>query len=44
MVKHRQKVNQFQNKEDEEVAQLCEDINLEVSNSDILNSTFKSTA
>ena len=44
MVKHRQKVNQFQNKEDEEVAQLCEDINLEVSSPDILNSAFKSTA
>ena len=44
MVENRQKENQFWNKEDEEVAQLCEDINLEVSNSDILNSTFKSTA
>ena len=44
MVENRQKENQFQYKEDEEVAQLCEDINLEVSNSVILNSTFKSTA
>ena len=44
MVENRQKENQFRNKEDEEVAQLCEDINLEVSNSDILNSSFKSTA
>ena len=43
MVENRQKENQFQNKEDEEVAQLCEDISLEVSNSDILNSSFKST-
>ena len=42
MVKNRQKENQFWNKEDEEVAQLCEDINLEVSNSDIVYSTFKS--
>ena len=38
MVENRQKENQFRNKEDEEVAQMCEDINLEVSNSDILNS------
>ena len=44
MVENRQKENQFQNKEDEEVVQLCEDISLEVSNSDILNSTFKSIA
>ena len=44
MVENRQKENQFRYKEDKEVAQLCEDINLEVSNSDILNSTFKSTA
>ena len=44
MVENRQKENQFRNKEDEEVAQLCEDINFEVSNSDILNSTLKSTA
>ena len=44
MVENRQKENQFQCKEDEEVAQLCEDINLEVSSPDILNSTFKSTA
>ena len=44
MVENRQKENQFQNKEDEEIAQLCEDIILEVPNSDILNSTFKSTA
>ena len=44
MVENRQKENQFRYKEDEEVAQLCENINLEVSNSDILNSTFKCTA
>ena len=43
-MENRQKENQFQNKEDEQVAQLCEGINLEVCNSDILNSTFKSTA
>ena len=40
----RQKENQFENKEDEEVPQKREDINLEVFNSDILNSTSKSTA
>ena len=44
MVENRQKENQFRNKEDEEVAQMCEDINLEVSNSDILNSSFNSRA
>ena len=44
MVENRQKENQFQNKKDEEVAQLCEDINFEESNSDILNSRLKSTA
>ena len=36
--------NQFRNKEDKELAQPCEDINLEVSNSGILNFTFKSTS
>ena len=41
---NRQKENQFQNKEDKKVAQLCEEINLEMSNSDIFSSTFKSTA
>ena len=35
MVENRQKENQFWNKEDEKVDQLCEDINLEVFNSDI---------
>ena len=44
MDENRQKEKQFRNKEDEVVAQLCEEINLKVSNSDILNSTFKSTA
>ena len=44
MVENRQKENQFRNKEDEEVAQLCEDIHLEVPNSDILNSAFRFTA
>ena len=44
MDKNRQKEKQSRNKEDEVVAQLCEEINLKVSNSDILNSSFKSTA
>ena len=44
MDENRQKEKQFRNKEDEVVAQLCEEINLKVSNSDILNSTFKSAA
>ena len=44
MVENRQKENHFRNKEDEELVQLCEDVSLKVSNSDILNSTFKSTA
>ena len=44
MDENRQKEKQFRNKEDEVVAQLCEEINLKVSHSDILNSTFKSTA
>ena len=44
MVGNRQKDNKFQNKEDEEVAQLCADINVQVPKSDMLNSTFKSTA
>ena len=41
---NRQKENQFQNKEDEEFVQLSGEVNLEVSNSDLLNSTFKYTA
>ena len=41
---NRQKENQFQNKEDEEFVQLSWEVNLEVSNSDLLNSTFKYTA
>ena len=44
MKENRQKENQFQSKENEKVAQLYEGINLEVPNSDILNSTFKSTS
>ena len=36
MVENRQNENQFRNREDEEAAQLCGDINLEVSNLDIL--------
>ena len=44
MEENRQKENQFQSKEDEEVARLCEEVNLEVSTSDVFNSTFKSTA
>ena len=43
MMENRHKENHFWNTEDEEVVQLSEDINLEVSNSDIFNSTFKST-
>ena len=41
---NRQKENQFQNKEDEEFVQLSGEVNLEVSNSDLLNSTFQYTA
>ena len=41
---NRQKENQFWNKKDKELAQPCEDTNLEVFNSGILNFTFKSTA
>ena len=40
MEENRQKENQFLNKEDEGVSRLCEEINLEVSNSDILNTTL----
>ena len=40
MEENRQKENQFLNKEDEGVPWLCEEINLEVSNSDVLNTTL----
>ena len=40
MEENRQKENQFLNEEDEGVPRLCEEINLEVSNSDILNTTL----